>query len=677
MVLQQFRDRLTGVMAIFILGLLAVPFALVGVNSYFSPDSENTVAIVNDEGITLTEYNDSFQNYRQRMRQLMGEAYDAERFDDPVIRRQHLDTMIERELLRQVSAESGLTVDDQFLAQAIRDIPGFQIDGEFNVEVYQSQLSAQGLTPPQFENQMRASMVLSQYPQTISASAIATPSEVDQYIRLQQQERAFAALMVMAELDDAESTGAEAEEDTEGETGGPAETQEGAEEGGTGESATDLASEIPAERIQAWYEEHTSEYLNPERVVVEYVELEAAELETGETIDEEMLRQRFEEQSARFVTPEARLASHILIEVSPTADEAEIETAREQARALYERATAGEDFAELAREHSEDQGSAAVGGDLDWVEPGFMVEAFENALYDLTMESPISEPVQTGFGWHIIQLRDIRPSEGMSFEEARETLEAEAIAERNERAFIERADRLVDIIYEDPTTLEAAADELALEIKVAGPFDRGGAEEGIAANPEFVEVAFSDLVLLQGSASDPVDIGPNHIAVLRLREHLPESTKPLEEVRDEVIAAIRRDEAMQAAEARAMALLERLRAGESLTALAEETGLELVESEGATRVAPDIPADLRERIFELTAPAEGEVTRDVVALNQGYAVAELREVRPGSLSEEEAARRDGFRRRLANVTASIETQAFLSMLRAQSEIQVFEDRLRL
>jgi len=666
MVLQKFRDRLTGVMAIFVLVLLAVPFALVGVNSYFAPDTENNVAIVNEEGITLSEYNTSFQNYRARMRSFLGQNFDAERFDGPVVRRQHLDSMIDQELLRQVAVETGLSVDDQTLAQAIRDIPGFQVDGVFNGDVYQSQLTAQGITPQEFENRMRASVVLRQYPATIGASAIATPREVDQYIRLQEQARVFGALLVMAdfgypdgEVDDA---------DDESEEGEYPEAPDASEE-------PVEATPIAEERIQSWYESHSEDYREPERVVVEYLELSAAEMEAEEPVDEDTLRQRFEDQSGRFVTPEARLASHILIEVDPTAEEAEIETTSEQAQALYEQAVAGEDFAELAREHSEDRGSAAGGGDLGWVEPGVMVEAFENALYELTLESPISQPVQTGFGWHLIQLRDIRPAEGMTFEEARETLEAELIAERNERRFLDAADRLVDIIYEDPTTLEAAADELDLEIQVAGPFDRSGAEEGSAANPEFVEAAFSDLVLLQSSVSDPVDLGPNHLAVLKLREHVPEAPRPLQEVRDEIIAAIRQDEAMQAAQTRASALLERLQNGESLQALAEETGLELVESEGATRTASELSADLRTELFEMVAPAEGEVNREVLALAEGYAVVELREVKPGELSEEEEARRESYRQRLANVTASVETQRFLRMLREQSEIQVFEDRL--
>jgi len=676
MVLQKLRDRLTGIVAIFILGLLAVPFALVGVNSYFAPDTENNVAMVNKEGITLPEFNASFQNYRERMRSLLGERFDAAQFDDAIVRRQHLDTMIDRELLRQVAAETGLSVDDQFLAQSIRELPGFQVNGQFNVDVYQSQLSAQGMTPQQFENQMRASMVLSQYPATISASAIATSREVDEYIQLQEQKRAFGALLVKAETQDAVGEIEEpievAEETVEEAVEAAEEALEVAE---TEESSELTAVDIPEERIQGWYEEHTDQYRRPERVIVEYLELDAAAMDAEETIDEDTLRQRFEDQSGRFLTPEARLASHILIEVSPTADEAEIATARERAQALYDRLMAGEEFAELAREFSEDQGSASSGGDLDWVEPGFMVEAFENALYELSMDAPVSEPVQTGFGWHLIQLRDIRPAEGMSFEEARETLEAELITERNERRFIETADRLVDIIYEDPTTLEAASEELGLEIKEAGPFDRSGGTEGVTTNAEFLEAAFSDLVLLQDSASDPVDLGPNHIAVIRVREHLPETVRPLEEVRDAVIAAIEVDDAMNLAKERAAALLARLDSGETLLSLAEETGLELLESEGAGRNASELAPDFRQGLFEMAAPAEGEVTRDVLALDDGYAVVQLELVVPGSLSEEEAARRSAYQSRLANVSASSETQAFLRMLRSQSDVQVFEDRL--
>ena len=170
-------------------------------------------------------------------------------------------------------------------------------------------------------------------------------------------------------------------------------------------------------------------------------------------------------------------------------------------------------------------------------------------------------------------------------------------------------------------------------------------------------------------------MGTNDMAIMRLLEHLPEANKLLSEIREEVIAAIRHDDAMNAAEQQAMALLERLQGGELMQVLADESGVELMEREGARRNGGDVPPDLRVAVFEMTPPAEEEVGQELLTLDEGYAVVALTEVRPGSLSEEEVPLRDSYRRNLANVTASSETQAFMGLLREQSVIQVFEDRL--
>ena len=198
MVLQSIRDRLTGIIAIFIFAILIIPFAFVGVSSYFTSDAVNAVAVVNDQEITISEFNTGFQNYRRRMQAQLGASFDPELFDQPIVRRQFLDQMIDEELLAQVSIEAGLAVDDQRLALAIREIEGFQVDGEFNPDVYQARLSAQGMTPKQFEADMRASMVLSQFPTAIGTSAITTDWEVRDYARLMEQTRAFKAIVVPA-----------------------------------------------------------------------------------------------------------------------------------------------------------------------------------------------------------------------------------------------------------------------------------------------------------------------------------------------------------------------------------------------------------------------------------------------------------------------------------------------
>ena len=638
MVLQSIRDRLHGIIAIFIFAILIIPFAFVGVSSYFTSGTVNAVAIVNDQEITLNDFNNAFQNYRRRMQAQMGSAFDAELFDQPIVRRQLLDQMINEELLAQVSIDAGLTVSDEALAQTIRTMPAFEVDGEFNTDVYTQRLAAQGLTPEQFQRDVRSSLVMDQFPNSIANSAIATKWELNDYARLADQTRAFSALVVPAQVD-----------------------------------PDDV---IDDEAIAGYYDANQADYLSIEQVVVDYIELDAALLGGGVEVSEEQLKARFDEQQARFITPEARLASHILIEVTADAPQVDIESARKQAEELSQRARDGEDFSALATEFSQDLGSASEGGDLGWIEPGYMVASFEDGLYELTLENAISEPVQSRFGWHVIQLREIRPSEGMTFTEAREILLAEYEAEDQERRFIEQADRMIDIIYEDPTTLDAAADELGLEVQQAGPFGRTGGVEGIAANQEVVRTAFSDMVLGQASVSDPVDLAENHIVLLLLNEHLPEAVKPLEEVRTEVLMAVQNERAMEAASAAAEDILAQIEGGAVIADLAAERGLEVVAEEAATRTAPGVDAALRRELFLMVAPGEDGPVRSIVEMADGYAVVQLDGVAEGELAEDDMARTQAYMRRIASASATDEAWAFLNMLRSQSSIEVFEDRIQ-
>ena len=663
MVLQSIRERLTGIIAIFIFAILIIPFAFVGVSSYFTSDAVNAVAVVNDQEITLNQFNAGFQNYRRRMQAQLGAAFDPELFDQAIVRRQFLDQMINEELLIQVSAEAGLAVDDQRLALAIRDIEGFHVDGEFNADVYQARLTAQGRTPAQFEIDMRASMVLNQFPASIASSAITTNWEVNDYVRLLDQTRAYKAIVVPAFPPEAEEEAETEEAETEAEA-----EAEVVEEAVAEEEVLDEAA------ILAWYDAHLGEYMSREMVIIEYLELDAATLGGSVEVEEDALLARFEEQESRFITPESRLASHILIEVDSAAPEVDIETARELAAELSERARAGEDFAALASEYSQDIGSASEGGDLGWVEPGFMVQAFEDGLYELSLENPVSEPIQTGFGWHVIDLREIRPAEGMTFTEARDILLEEYKTEADERRFLEQADRMVDIIYEDPTTLDAAAEELGLDVLEAGPFGREGGELGVAANMNVVAASFSDLVLAQGVISDPVDLGLNHIVLIRLQEHLPEAQLPLVEVRDQVTESVRRERAMEAASLAADELLASLVNGTDIVALAEQSGLELVEAEAATRTGAQNNRQLRDEVFLLQRPGDEGPARAVVELDDGFAVVQLDGVTPGELAEDDELRKQAYNRRISNATANTETLGFLEMLRKQSTIQIYEDR---
>jgi len=639
MVLQSIRERLTGVLAFTILGILVIPFALVGVNQYFTSSGQNVVALVNDTEISSNDFNQSFSNYRRRMQSIMGAAYDPVQFDQLVVRREHLDNLIDQELITQAAQSLGLDVDDATLAEEIRKIPSFQVDGEFNADVYQARLLSQGMTPKQFQSELRAQFVVTQLPKNIAESSFATPAEVRELVGLLDQKRTFNAVLISAD---------------------------------TGEQVPEFSDA----EISAWHDAHAQEYQSEEQVIVEYIELDAATLPVGTPPEEDFLRDQFEAQKARFISPEQRQVSHILIEVAADASEAEIETARQTAEDLSRRAQAGEDFAALAMENSEDQGSAAEGGDLGWVESGVMVKAFENAMYELSMEAPISEPVQTGFGWHVIRLRDLRESTGMSFEEAFPTLVREYEEENAARAFLEQADRLVDLIYEDPTTLESAALIMDLPVQVAGPFTRTGGE-GISTNPEVAAAAFSDLVLLQGSVSDPINLDENRLVMIKLKEHLPVALKPVEEVRDEIIATLGDNLARDNAKGKAEELLAALQDGDTeLEALATESGLEYARHEAVKRNTSVPDTKLVEEIFRLPAPAEGGVVEAVLPTSSGFAVVQLDSVVQGDLEGAAQFAQQQYERVISNGVASLENSALMRQLRTSAKVEVFEDRIK-
>lgn len=639
MVLQSIRERLTGMLAFTILAILVIPFALVGVTEYFTSDGGNIVAKINDTEISTTDFNTSYSNYRRRMQSIMGAAYDPIQFDQLTVRREHLDSLIDQELITQAAESMGLDVDDETLAKEIRKIPAFQVEGQFNADVYQSRLMAQGLSPRQFENQMRLQFITSQLPQNITLSSIATEAEMKRFIALNDQGRTFSSVLITTQT--------------------PA-----------------TPPEFSDEAITEWYEAHQDDYRSEEQVAIEYVELDADFLPPGEAPDEDYLREQFEAQKARFISPEQRRVAHILIEVPRDASDAAKETARQTAQDLADRARAGEDFAALAREYSQDQGSAANGGELGWVEPGVMVKAFENAMYELSMDKPISDPVETGFGWHVIELEAIRESTGMSFEEARPQLLQEYQEEESSRAFLEQADRLVDLIYEDPTTLESAALDMDLEIKELPPFSRSGGE-GIAAYPEVVEAAFSDLVLLQESVSDPINLDGDRLVMIKLRKHYPVALKPLAEVRDSIIEALTEKQALDQAKATADDLLAALQTGQDdLEALATDAGLEVNHYQLLKRNALQPDGRLVAEIFKMTSPAEGETVQAVLPATDGYAVVVLEDVQDGVATEGEVLARQQYSRILTNSYASQEAFALMRRLRSAADVKVYEGRIQ-
>ncbi|MDZ7789413.1 MAG: SurA N-terminal domain-containing protein [Xanthomonadales bacterium] len=633
--LQAIRDRVTGVVAIIVLGLLAVPFLFFGMESYMRSVPQDAVAVVGDAEISSSEFQTSFAQYRARLRQQLGDRYSDIETNQPAVRREHLEGMIDQLLLRQHADDLGLTVGDRAVAEIIRDIPAFQIEGEFNPDVYQQALRGAGETPQTFERSLREDIQTSLIPQAVSESAVVTEAEVDRMMSLQQQTRQVSLLQV----------GAQQFEDE---------------------------LEVTEADIEAFYQDNIDSFATEERVRLAYVELQPEDLIEEASLSEEELRQRYESAKQRYLTPEARRASHILI----TPDSAEdAESAKALAEQLRERIADGESFEDLAMEYSGDPVSAEQGGDLGWIEPEDMVDAFEETLYELEAPGDVSQPVETQFGWHLIRLDEVRPPQGMSFEEARQEILDEHLQREREELYIDMSERMVDLVFADDSSLEPIAEELGLEIAETDWFTRAGAEDGIASDEQVVEAAFSDLVLLDKAVSDPIEIGRNRMVAVKVVEHEPSEPRPLSEVSEQIRERLISQRSREMAEERAESLREQVVSGEAtLESLAESEGIELQAiDELGRRDFQQGPSFVRE-VFRLPAPGEAP-TLHVLPRQGGYALVRLEGVKSGDPAAASDSERDMMRRQLRNTRTQEALEGLLASLREETDINVVEDRL--
>ncbi|WP_374601686.1 SurA N-terminal domain-containing protein [Arenimonas sp.] len=645
--LQRIRDKSSGWMAFTILGLVIITMAFFGVESYFSPKIETYSAKIEGPAkfwiwgkqvreIPQDQFQRRFEQARQAERERQGEQFDSARFESIDSKREVLDRMIDEEVMAMAAERDGITFGEAEIAAELKQMPEFQVNGQYSPDQYRLGLAARGMTHGQFIATVAADMARRTVSGEIAGTGLATESEMEAYLTLARQQRDLELI----------------------------------------DLPTPAAPEAPTdEELKAWYDSHGDRYTRPEQVAIEYVEVDGATLDVPTVVDEQTLRQRYDEQRSRYVTEPVRSAAHILVKVAADADDAEVEAARERAEALAAQAREeGADFAALARENSDDIGSSASGGMLGPIEAGVLEGPFQDALFALTEVGQVTDPVRTPEGWHVIQLADLSAGSERTFDEVRAEIEAEYLSTERDRVYSDLGNRLVERIYRDPTALAPAAEEVGLEVRRSALFTRD-AGEGIAALEEVRAAAFADAQRVDRQVSDAVEIGPNHLVVLHVVEVEPAALIPFEEVRERVRADLVADSLSKASEAQAKALLERARAGESFADLAAEVGRTVAELPGITRQA-QLPPALIEEAFRLSAPEDAQASVGMVRLGADrHALLRVTAVREGELGELDDATRDALRQQLAQARAVVEAEAYVQALRRQYTITVAEDRL--
>jgi len=632
--LQTIRERAQGWIAWVIVILISIPFALWGIQEYLGVGSAPVKVSVNGREITEREFERSYRQFRGELRQRLGKAYRPELVDDARLREEVLDSLIRSELILQATAQMRMRAGKEMIRNTIRSIPLFQVGGRFDKAAYENGTRRQGLTPSGFEQQLQRSIVSEQLTKAITGSELVTRKELEEAIRLSGQRRELDYLIIPAQ-----------------------------------KLLGDL--QVSDSDVSAYYTSNQSDYLAPERVKVEYIELDINRIAHSLQVNDDNLLAYYDQHKKEYVVPERRRASHILIVAEETADEGAIAAARKSAESALNRVREGEDFALVAKEVSQDPGSAESGGDLGFFEKGVMAQAFEDAAFSLSQDA-VSDLIRTEFGFHIIKLQDVRAESGKSFAEVREEVLAAYRKEEAGRLFYEYAERLGDLAYDDPDSLEPASETLGVAIKRSDWMGRDGGK-GVLAAGTVAGAAFSEDVLVQGHNSELIDLGAEHVLVLRVEEHEEASTRPLETVKDEIVALLKEREGAKRTKQSGKELLTSLRGGATLTQVASENGLELHNAGDVRRNNRDLPWGVIEELFRLPHP-EGNTVYGGAALGSGdYAVLALHKVTPGSPDD----LADGEEKRLKDSMAKNRGQSSFSQLvdtmRAGAEI-IFPDK---
>ena len=655
--LQKLREKTSGKIATVILGLLIIPFAFFGMESYMQQRVDTYVARISQppswwasapsfwpvsmlwttHDIESTEFRTRLETVRQRQRQEQGEAFDAKAFEDVENKREVLEQMIDEQVLLLNAEAAGIAIGDAQVRDTIQSLEQFQVNGKFDPQRYQLLLASQvpPTTPLEFQQRVREGLVQGLIPERLALSGLVTDAQLDRVLRLLGETRDVTYALLPLPAPD--------------------------------------AAPVSDAQASQWYEANKSRYRQPETVRIEYVELRGDAIQVPPA-DDVLLRSRYEEQGAKYAEPEQRLVSHILVEVPADADEAARKAAEARANQIAAQArAAGADFAALARADSDDTGSKAAGGDLGWMGKGAMPGPFEDAVFAMA-KGEIRGPLKTDFGWHVVQVRDVRAGSQQPFEAVREQLLAEYAETEHERLFNERSGQLVDEVMKSPATLAPAAQKLGLAVQTSQPFSRAGGE-GITANPGVIDAAFSESLMQDGTASDPIEIAPNHNVLIRVIEHKPEQPLPLAQVRERVEADLRADRTSKAAAAAADALLADAGKG-TLQQAASARTLPVQSVDAIDRTNPLPSPQAVEQFFRAARPEAGKSTLHKLALEDGrYLVFQVRAVRDGNPAEVPAEDRAQLRDQLARAAGVQATDAFIKAARRKYTINVAEDRL--
>ena len=625
--LEDIREKSQGLTAKIILGLIILTFAVAGVGSYTN-SVDTSVATVNGEAISQQAFNKAYQAQRGRMAQQFGEMFDTLSNDANYManfRQGVLDNLINEKLIDQNSEALAIRVSDVRLKETIRKMPEFQVDGAFDNNRYLAIINQAGFfQSSDFRDYLRVEMTRRQLSQALIATEFSLPYQEKLQLALQNQTRDIRFATVSAQQFKA-------------------------------------TIELTDEEVNSYYLANQARFQNKEQVKVDYISLNVADLAKDIKVTDEDIASYYQENSASYIEAAQRRISHILIEFND--GNVDDEAAKTQAQAVLTRLEQGEDFAELAKEVSNDTFSGENGGDLEWLEPGVMEDSFDEAALALTNVGDISQLVKTSFGYHVLKLTDYKEEVVQALADIQVELRIKLSNEQAQEKFFALQQEMARISFEFPDSLEDAASEVNVTIQTSPWLLRAGNTSPFD-QANVIEAAFSDIVLQDNMNSDLIEVNDDVAIVLRLNTFQEANVKPLTEVEAQIKDILVNQKATEKAQQTVDSLLADFNAGTDISTQLTTLNTSFISKAKVARYSPEIDQSISRAAFVLPHPVSGVVSASTVALSNG----DLALVEVTAVSVNETAANPNLAQQQTSQLAQSAYQSFVNSLKVGAKI---------
>jgi len=623
--LQNLREKFTGWVAISILALIGFSFIFVGLNYSFI--GQSYAAKVDGVDIGVGQFENAYRDQLQANPQF---AQLPEQFRQQ-LRSNILEQLIQQRVIDNYLEEAGYQINDEQVTAMIQRTPDFQVDGKFDLETYRTLLAQAGYDPARFEAAQRAALRRDQLQRALRGSALVSPAQYRRYLNLFAEQRVVTMAAISPEA-----------------------------------VANDIV--VSDEMITAYYDDNPTLYQLPETADVEYVEISRSDVAATVSVSEEDLREYYELNSDRYLQDEQRQARHILVLFGDDEDAAEA-----TALDLLARAQAGESFEDLARENSQDGGTASQGGDLGVLTRTQLPGELGSSIFSMD-EGTIEGPVRTDFGFHVIRLERIFERGPLPMDQVRGELTAELQDQQAESLFRDLERKLSDALF-DATEIQALAAAVGSEVKTVAGFTRLGGEP-FGTSQAAIDAIFDESLLTGDLLSEIVELDANRSAVFAVTNHKEATRQPLAEVRDAIAEVLHSEQAESLMDEKADQMLAALANGEEFAGAAGSIGASVAAPLVMSRNSEDVDQLISVAVFTALKPTEGKPTTGSTRNSDGgFTVFSLDAVIPGRPEAIPLAERDAGKLQLADQSGVSDFVAFVQALRANADVVINEDVL--